>query len=287
MEGKRYPTPILLDKGSVYSNPVRHSVYVYENPDGSRMERTFREAQGFDKGLAEVEEELSEDEVFFGYIDSTGRRINRENAEVLMDIYNDPSYFLNLNIKHFFDSEFVSSAILQVKNSLLDVIEDKSYVDKDYVEYCEDLLSAVKNRVEKEMTYVEEIKKYREGIKSQVEAFKFFKDIPSEDTFTTLSEGTKTHLKKLLTEPMDIVQLLKTNYFKSDEELNYALLCVKNSMTDQIEKTYSKKDLDKLFKEIEDVAETINVNIEERNKRVDESEKRKKKLAESIKNFKV
>ena len=69
MEGKRYPTPILLDKGSVYSNPVRHSVYVYENPDGSRMERTFREAQGFDKGLAEVEEELSEDEVFFGYID--------------------------------------------------------------------------------------------------------------------------------------------------------------------------------------------------------------------------
>lgn len=76
-------------------------------------------------------------------------------------VYVRPESFMTLPTEKFADKEFVEAAVKQVKISLTDMVAGKDVVDDECVEYVKELLSNVKEKVnkEKENIKLEEMEK--------------------------------------------------------------------------------------------------------------------------------
>ncbi len=121
----------------------------------------------FNKGLAKVE-----------LNDGSSKFVNRyhqifdteELGRKCGTLIEKPESILEWKTEDFKDEEFIKKCVETIKGSLIEKIEQKDEVDDDYVKYCQELLTGVKDKIEAEKEKIVQEEKNRQ------EAIKLIKD---------------------------------------------------------------------------------------------------------------
>lgn len=144
---EEYPRRVELKDGS----------WTYVDKTGKLWEQRFKAAGPFDDGLAAVQLDDGRDVC----VDRNGEIYQKKYINDLRVVYVRPESFMTLPTEKFADKEFVEAAVKQVKISLTDMVAGKDVVDDECVEYVKELLSNVKEKVnkEKENIKLEEMEK--------------------------------------------------------------------------------------------------------------------------------
>lgn len=142
---EEYPRRVELKDGS----------WTYVNQNGKVWKQRFKAAGSFNEGLARVQLEDGRDVC----VDRNGNIYQKKYIGNLRMIYRNPESFMSLATEKFADKEFVEAAVKQVKISLTDMVAGKDVVDDKYAKYVKELLSNVKEKVERENTKPEEMEK--------------------------------------------------------------------------------------------------------------------------------
>ena len=133
---EEYPRRVELKDGS----------WTYVDKTGKLWEQRFKYAGYFNEGLARVQLEDGRDVC----VDRNGNIYQKKYIGNLRMIYRNSESFMTLPTEKFADKEFVEAAVKQVKISLTDMVAGKDVVDDECVEYVKELLSNVKEKVNKE-----------------------------------------------------------------------------------------------------------------------------------------
>ena len=142
---EEYPRRVELKDGS----------WTYVDKTGKLWEQRFKAAGPFDDGLAAVQLDDGRDVC----VDRNGEIYQKKYINDLRVVYVRPESFMTLPTEKFADKEFVETAVKQVKISLTDMVAGKDVVDDEYAKYVKELLSNVKEKVERENTKLEEKEK--------------------------------------------------------------------------------------------------------------------------------
>ena len=142
---EEYPRRVELKDGS----------WTYVDKTGKLWEQRFKYAGYFNEGLAAVQLDDGRDVC----VDRNGNIYQKKYIGNLRMIYRNSESFMSLATEKFADKEFVEAAVKQVKISLTDMVAGKDVVDDKYAKYVKELLSNVKEKVERENTKLEEKEK--------------------------------------------------------------------------------------------------------------------------------
>ena len=119
----------------------------------------------FDNGLAKVNYSDGK----YQYVDKEGRMFSSEDGKVLYSIHKKPEEFLILPTEKFKDDNFIAGAVFQVKDALLEPVENKEEINDEYVTYCTELLTSCKEKTEQERAKIKEDEKTAEENKAKKE----------------------------------------------------------------------------------------------------------------------
>lgn len=92
------------------------------------------------------------------YIDRKKHIFSVKEGKLLQSIYKNPTKFLTLPTKMFNDERFIESALLQVKDGLIEFIKKKKQINDECVEFCDNILNSCRSKLKREQNKIKESK---------------------------------------------------------------------------------------------------------------------------------